>query len=219
MAKDIPAPAEAGKGAPSAQPDRVGPVAGHVDPEPGVKKLEEPKDSTADVQKLLDEAGKTATEQKPAEVELPKDTHFIGQALRLPKHVTIKGHSLASPQQHAKAMGGVKTRQRVAQVNGQPDKFEDYHPFHAAAEALHGWREHEHHEGAPIQLTADEYTAALKAASAPVTRVADDVERNGEKYSNGADINSHKAAELGVPVVTDYEPHPAALSPHRGKGL
>lgn len=218
MAKDTPASAEAGKAAP-AQPDRVGPVAGHVDPEPGTKKVEEPKDSTAAVQKLLDEAGKSATEEKPAEVELSKDTRFIGQALRLPKHVTIKGHSLLSPQQHAKALGGVKTRQRVAQVNGQPDTFEDYHPFHAAAEALHGWREHEHHEGEPIRLTREEYEAALKAASAPITRVADDVERKSESFKKGTPIDSHKAAELGVPVITDYEPHKAALSPHRGKGL
>jgi len=30
---------------------------------------------------------------------------------------------------------------------------------------MHGWREHAHHEGAPIQLTEHDYDAAIRAAS------------------------------------------------------
>lgn len=35
---------------------------------------------------------------------------------------------------------------------------------HACARQLHGWREHEHHEGAPIQLTEGAYLESLDAA-------------------------------------------------------
>ncbi|HMI91568.1 MAG TPA: hypothetical protein VK509_09410, partial [Polyangiales bacterium] len=38
---------------------------------------------------------------------------------------------------------------------------------HAAAAALHGWAEHAHHEGKPMELSADDYAAALKAAEGP----------------------------------------------------
>jgi hypothetical protein len=38
---------------------------------------------------------------------------------------------------------------------------------HAAAAALHGWAEHAHHEGAPMELSAEDYAAALKAIEAP----------------------------------------------------
>jgi hypothetical protein len=54
---------------------------------------------------------------------------------------------------------------------------------HAAAAALHGWAEHAHHTGKPMELSAEGYEAALKAVEGP--------------------------GKSG-----DYEPHPAALSPH-----
>lgn len=38
---------------------------------------------------------------------------------------------------------------------------------HKAAAALHGWAAHEHHAGAPMQLTAEAYYEALVAASKP----------------------------------------------------
>lgn len=56
--------------------------------------------------------------------------------------------------------------------------------YHAAAAALHGWREHEHHEGAPMQLSRADYLAAVDAAKAPP---------KGER---------------------SYRPHGPALSPH-----
>jgi len=36
--------------------------------------------------------------------------------------------------------------------------------LHGAAAALHGWLLHEHHQGAPMALTRDDYCAALEAA-------------------------------------------------------
>ncbi len=121
---------------------------------------------------------------------------------------------LASPREHAKAMGGVKTVVREAQIGSQPAAFEQFHPFHDAAAALHGWAQHEHHEGSPIRISRDDYQAALKAASAPVTRALD---KNGKP--TGAPIDSHEAAQKGIQTITDYEPHGPALSPHKGKGL
>ncbi len=41
---------------------------------------------------------------------------------------------------------------------------------HAAAAALHGWAEHAHHAGAPMRLSAEDYFAALVAASEPDTQ-------------------------------------------------
>jgi hypothetical protein len=38
---------------------------------------------------------------------------------------------------------------------------------HGAAEALHRWTLHAHHTGAEMQLTRDDYEAALAAASEP----------------------------------------------------
>lgn len=39
---------------------------------------------------------------------------------------------------------------------------------HAAARVLHGWGKHQHHAGAPMLLTRDEYEAALRAAEPEV---------------------------------------------------
>lgn len=58
---------------------------------------------------------------------------------------------------------------------------------HNAAAALHGWAKHQHHAGAPMQLTGEDYFAALVAASEPTGKAG------------------------------DYVPHPAALSPYAGK--
>lgn len=35
---------------------------------------------------------------------------------------------------------------------------------HACARQLHGWHEHEHHEGVPIRISEAAYTEALEAA-------------------------------------------------------
>lgn len=127
---------------------------------------------------------------------------------------STKAVETATPAEHAKALGGVKTVQRAAVIGNQPATFELFHQFHAAAEALHGWREHAHHEAKPIQLSRADYEAALKAAAAPVTRALD---KDGKP--TGEPIDSTEAANKGIPTITDYEPHKPALSPHKGKGL
>lgn len=114
---------------------------------------------------------------------------------------------LATPHEHAKALGLVKTRSRPARVNGEPPTFEDYSPQHGAASGLHGWLDHEHHANGPIQITLSAYKAALHAAYFPVTRIVD-----GDR--KGTAIDSLEAATNGIPTFTDYEPHAAALSPY-----
>lgn len=122
---------------------------------------------------------------------------------------------LASPLDHAKARKQVRPGvRRFARVNGEPATFDDFSPQHAAASALHGWVEHAHHEGKPIELADDDYAAALAAAFKPVTRALD---KSGKP--TGEPVDSHKAAADGIPTFTDYEPHKPALSPHKGKGL
>jgi hypothetical protein len=117
----------------------------------------------------------------------------------------------ASPEEHAKALGAVKTVTRTARVNSEPETFELHHWQHSAASALHGWDLHAHHEGKPIQISLDDYKAALLAASNPVTRA---LAKDG---AAGEPIDSHEAAAKGVPVATDYEPHKPALSQHKDK--
>jgi len=39
---------------------------------------------------------------------------------------------------------------------------------HLAAGALHGWAQHQYHEGVPIELEDADYEAALEAASHPM---------------------------------------------------
>ena len=127
---------------------------------------------------------------------------------------------LKAPGDHARDLKGVKTVKRAARVNGEPEEFELFHWQHAAAEALHGWKEHEHHAQKPFQLSLDDYKAALIAASNPVTRRISPETREPLKGEDGKlldPVNSYEAAEKGWLVVTDYEPHAPALSEHKGK--
>jgi hypothetical protein len=120
----------------------------------------------------------------------------------------------ASPHEHAKALGSFRKRSMragdvaVTSINGQSVSTDNYSWQHNAAAALHGWAEHEHHEAKPLEMSADDYKAALLAASKPVTRV---IRKDGKP---GDVIDSHEAADRGIPTHTDYEPHPAALSRH-----
>ncbi len=122
---------------------------------------------------------------------------------------------LASPLDHAKVRKQVRVGvARMARVNGEPATFDVYSPQHASAAALHGWAEHAHHEGKELELSEDDYAAALAAAFTPKTRaLGEDGKPTGEP------IDSHEAAAKGIPTITDYEPHTPALSPHKGKGL
>lgn len=121
---------------------------------------------------------------------------------------------LKSPLEHAQDMKAVKTVVRTARVNGEPETFELFHWQHAAAEALHGWKQHAHHEAAPIRLSRNDYDNALRAASHPVTRAVD---KDGKAF--GDPIDSHEAAAKGITARTDYEPHAPALSIHYGKAV
>lgn len=136
-----------------------------------------------------------------------------------------EGPKLSSPHEHAVAIGSFKQRVAragavVASVGGRTPDLGEYSWQHQAAAALHGWggpgltEGHEHHEGKPIELTADDYKRALLAASAPVTRALVDFSKGDLKGKKGEVIDSHKAAEFGIPVHTDYEPHSPALSKH-----
>lgn len=74
---------------------------------------------------------------------------------------------------------------KLPSVNDHKAKLPPKQRFlHAAASALHGWHEHEHHEGSPLELSAEDYAAALEAAA-------------------------HRDLETGR-----YVPHPAALCKH-----
>jgi hypothetical protein len=50
-------------------------------------------------------------------------------------------------------------------VNGKPfDLIGEFKDLHEAASVMHGWKLHEHHAGAPLQITREDYEAALRAA-------------------------------------------------------
>jgi hypothetical protein len=128
---------------------------------------------------------------------------------------------LKPPAEHAVALKAVKTVRRAARIGNEPEEFEIFHWQHAAAEALHGWKNHEHHEQAPILLSFDDYKAALIAASAPVTRRLDPKTHEPMLDATGKlplkPVDSYEAAKNGWLVSTDYEPHAPALSKHKGK--
>lgn len=74
---------------------------------------------------------------------------------------------------------------------------------HEIASVLHGWGEHAHHENEPIQLTKDDYLAALKAALPEDPKDAD-----------GNPVLDEKTKK---PKVAGHaKPHKGALSEHRG---
>jgi hypothetical protein len=87
---------------------------------------------------------------------------------------------------------------------------------HEAAKALHGWDDHEHNEGAPIELTSEDYLAAL-AASHPV----DVYLKKGTKDERTPDAEEAARDRWGNPVLHPKfdgtpKPHPGALSKHKG---
>ena len=127
--------------------------------------------------------------------------------------VAPKSEELRTPHEHAVAIGAFRNRKLapgavVATLGGGAPDLGEYSMQHVAAEALHGWKDHAHHEGKPIKLNLEDYKSALKAAWKPVTRA---VLKDGKL---GEPIDSLKAAEDGIPTVTDYEPHAPAFSKH-----
>jgi hypothetical protein len=75
---------------------------------------------------------------------------------------------------------------------------------HKTAAALHGWADHAHHEGKPIEITGEAYYNALVAASEPKPQ------KRVEKYLDA----SGKEASREVPMPSQYVPCWDALSPH-----
>lgn len=94
-----------------------------------------------------------------------------------------------SPRDWALELGNLKLRPLPAET---PNALtECYTAPHASAVVLHGWRQHQHHEGAPMLLTREDYLAALDA-----TQVA------------------HEATP---DEPNAYRPHLPALSHHKSK--
>ncbi|NBC17445.1 MAG: hypothetical protein GVY18_09060 [Bacteroidetes bacterium] len=61
----------------------------------------------------------------------------------------------------------------------------EYDSEHACAAVVHGWDKHAHHAGRPMRISKADYLAAIEAAKRP------------------------------PPGTRRYQPHPAALSPHK----
>lgn len=178
---------------------------------------------------------------------MPKDIHLPAGEVRVDAPIELQagdrliGASAAkgTPRDHAKAIGAHKERElrkgdvAVTSVNGQAVDMNLFSWQHNAAAALHGWAEHEHHEGKPLELSRDDYKKALLAASAPVVRAAVDVDADvtvkADKDSKKVRVvaksgevidlrklgaTTYDLANAGVSFTAVEEPHPAALSKH-----
>lgn len=124
------------------------------------------------------------------------------------KASTLPAGELLTPAEHARACGKVKRVKRGVAFKGQRYMRESYDSIHAAAAVLHGWQFHEHHAGEPMRLTREAYEAALKAAANPINVTEDDLKKCRD---------DSECAELRA-KHGHYQPHPAALSPHKPKG-
>lgn len=102
---------------------------------------------------------------------------------------TEQSDGRATPHEHAVATGnhgarGAGRGTRVASVGGRAAPASTYSWQHNAAAQLHGWPQHEHHAGAPIRLTREDYELALAAAEAP--------DPAGEYEPHEAALSEHK---------------------------
>ena len=85
-----------------------------------------------------------------------------------PAEAEVREEPTATPEEHAKTEKQfVRKVERYARVNNEPASFDLFTWQHNCASALHGWREHEHHTGQPIQLTGKAYRNALRAVAEP----------------------------------------------------
>jgi hypothetical protein len=134
-----------------------------------------------------------------------------------------KAEALATPEQHAIATGNARRYMPAVAFGGagespMPRETLGFSAEHAAAAALHGWALHEHQEGEPIKISADAYAEALKAAAHPVTRLVPANGKASEPLDAAAvaEFQKSRAANKSArgDLVTDYEPHDAALSKH-----
>lgn len=96
---------------------------------------------------------------------MPKETLKQADADVRP---VVDPDALATPEEHAKAEKQFAGRVvRFARIGNQSPTFDMYSWQHNAAAALHGWGDHAHHAGKPMQLTAKAYRNALRAAANP----------------------------------------------------
>lgn len=123
--------------------------------------------------------------------------------------------STATPEEHALATGNVESEAESVRIGGRPERRPVFSTAHKCAARLHGWDLHAYHEAEPIKLTRAAYEAALKAAMQPVTRLVIDGKKGPALTPEqvAEHTNSRAPGKKGE-LVTDYEPHPAALSKH-----
>lgn len=90
------------------------------------------------------------------------------EPMRELEHTAEPGAEKLEPLKHAFATGNGRLIDGVvafgrAGEHPVPGKELEASWQHNAAEQLHGWKNHAHHEGKPIELTRADYLAALKA--------------------------------------------------------
>jgi hypothetical protein len=159
-------------------------------------------------------------ENTPPAVNEPPKKQGKADLPPAPPKDKVEAPGLSTPVEHAIATGNARRFTppvAFGRAGEQPQPVEGlaFSAEHASAAALHGWGQHEHHEGEPIKLSRADYEAALKAAATPVTRVRAADGRLGEPLDAEAAEKHAKSrtADKGE-IVTDYEPHDAALSKH-----
>lgn len=117
----------------------------------------------------------------------------------------------ATPEDHARATGNLAARTPSIAFGTQRQR---YTWQHEAAAQLHGWNAHPLNTADPLLITRAAYEGALKAVEAPVTR-----ERDAKTGHSGDPLTAEQVAKLKDTsrLVTTYEPHTDALSPHAPK--
>jgi hypothetical protein len=124
---------------------------------------------------------------------------------------------LRSPRDWAVALGhGPQGKPQLADEGTKkmlsgPRGSAEYH----VAKAMHGWGEHEFHEGTPMLLTRADFEAALAASHPP------DVYVTADGKGTTTDPEKAKRDAWKNPVLDpksngNPKPHPAALSKHLG---
>jgi hypothetical protein len=153
---------------------------------------------------MSDEAKASTKAEKPAAPPAVPPTVPAAEDKRSPRDWAIAlGHAPTGKPQLADE-GTVKM------LSG-PRGSAEYH----VAKAMHGWEEHEFHEGTPMLLSRADFEAALKASHPPDVYVAAD--------GKGTTTEAEKAKRdawnnpvLDPKMNGNPKPHPAALSKHLG---
>ena len=133
---------------------------------------------------------------------------------------SVAGPDLRSPRDWAVALGHgpsgkpqLKDEGTKKMLSG-PRGSVEYH----VAKAMHGWEEHEFHEGTPMLLSRADFEAALAASHPVETYIAADGK------STTTDATKAKRDAWKNPVLDpksngNPKPHPGALSKHLGNKI